>query len=89
MLCMLKNKKVYPACVSKHSTNCEKYIILLMIPKEERWHYLTVRNGKFSALLRRKTSKHHGDSYSLNCHHSFVTKNKFESHKKVWEHNDL
>ena len=60
-----------------------------MIPKEERWHYLIVRNGKFSALLRRKTSKYHGDSYSLNCHHSFVTKRKFESHKKVWEHNDL
>ena len=30
-------------------------------------------------------SKDHGDSYCLNCLHSFVTENKRESHKKVCE----
>ena len=36
------------------------------------------------ALLRGATSKHHGDFYSLNCLHSFSTKNKLEFHKKVF-----
>ena len=31
------------------------------------------------------TSKHHGDFYCLNCFHSFATKNKLQSHKKVCE----
>ena len=32
--------------ISKHSSNCEKRIILLMISNGERWH----RNKKLSAL---------------------------------------
>ena len=40
-----KKEKIYPACASKHSSSCEKQVILLIIP----------------ALLRRITSKHHGD----------------------------
>ena len=47
------------------------------------YHYLVVKN--LSALLRRITSKHHGDFYCLNCLHSFATKNKLESQKKVWQ----
>ena len=53
-----------------------------MIPNEqnEGWHYLTVK--KLSTLLRRITSKHHGDFYCLNCLHSFRTENKLESQEK-------
>ena len=40
-------------------------------------------NKKNLALLRGATCKHHGDFYSLNCLHSFSTKNKLELHKKV------
>ena len=40
---------------------------------------------KLSELLKRITSKHHNDSYYLNCLHSFATKNKCESHKNVCE----
>ena len=41
-------------------------------------------NKRNLALLRGATSKHHGDFYSLNCLHSFSTKNKLELHKKVF-----
>ena len=30
-------------------------------------------------------SKHQGDFYCLNCIHTFVTENEWESHKKVCE----
>ena len=40
---------------------------------------------KLSALLRRITSKHYSDFYCLNCLHSYKTKSKRESHKKVCE----
>ena len=53
-----------------------------MIPNEEGWHYLVV---KTIALLRGITSKNNGDFYCLNGLHSFRTKNKFKSYKKVCE----
>ena len=37
------------------------------------------------ALLRGITSKNNGDFYYLNFFHSFRTKNKLESHKRVCE----
>ena len=44
---------------------------------------------KLPALLRRITLKHNGDYYCLNYLHSFRTKNKLRSHKKVCEKKDL
>ena len=44
---------------------------------------------KLSALLRRTTSKNNGYFYCLNCFHSYRTKNKLESHKKVCEKKDF
>ena len=44
---------------------------------------------KLSALLRGIPSKHYGDFYCLNCPHSFRTKNKLESHKRVCENKDF
>ena len=35
---------IYPAYVSKHNSNREKQFILLMIPNEEGWDYLSVKN---------------------------------------------
>ena len=43
-----KKEKIYPAYVSKYNSNCEKQVILLMIPNGEVWHYLVVK--KLSAL---------------------------------------
>ena len=80
---MLKKKKIYPTYVSKHNSNCEKEVILLMIPNGEEWHYLAVK--KLLAL----TSKENGDFYCLNCLHSFRTKSKLESHKKISENKDF
>ena len=50
MFCMLEKKKIYPAYVSKHNSNDEKQVTLLMIPNGEGWNYLTVK--KLLALLR-------------------------------------
>ena len=59
-----KKEKIYPAYVSKHNSNREKQVILLMISNGEKtetkskgqlWHYLAVK--KLSALLREITSK--------------------------------
>ena len=57
-----------------------------MITSGERWHYLAVK--KLSALLIGITSKHKGDFYCLYYFHSFRTKNKLESHKKVCENKE-
>ena len=71
---MLKKKTIYSIAVSKHNSNIQKHVILLMIPNEEKWHDLAVK--KLSALLRGIISKHHGDFYCLNCLHSFATEKK-------------
>ena len=48
-----KEKEILPAYISKHNWTCEKQIIVLMIPNEEKegWHYLAV---KISALFHKK-----------------------------------
>ena len=40
----MKKKIIYSAYVSKYNLNCEKQVILLMIPNGEGWHYLAVKN---------------------------------------------
>ena len=59
-----------------------------MIPnkEEERWHYLSVK--KLSALLKRITSKDHGDFYGLNYLYSFKT-DKLKSNEKVCKNKDF
>ena len=86
---------MYLAYVSKHKSNHEKQVILLMIPnwqilkdksKEhvaksegEQWYYLLVK--RLSAFLKRN------NLYSLNWKqfrkNSFATENKFQLHKRV------
>ena len=62
-----QKEKIYPAHVSKHNPNCEKQVILLMIPKREKrktkskgheamsegrqWHYLSVK--KTLSIIKR------------------------------------
>ena len=72
MFCMLKKKKY----ISKHDSNREKQVIILMIPTGERWHYLAVK--MLSGLLGGITSKHHSGFNCLNDFHSFVTESKRE-----------
>ena len=38
-----KKEKIYPAYVSKHNSNSEKQIILLVFPNGEGWHYFAVK----------------------------------------------
>ena len=35
---------IFPSYISKQNLNCEKEIILLMIPNEEEWHYLALKD---------------------------------------------
>ena len=85
MFCMLKKKYVskHVAYISKHNSNRENQVILLMIPNGEGQNYVEVK--ELSALLRgtirRITSKHHVDFYCLNSLHSFTTENKRKSPK--------
>ena len=50
-----KREETYPADVSKHNSNHEKQVILLMIPNGG-WYHLAVR--KQLALLREITLKY-------------------------------
>ena len=81
MFYVLKKKKIYNVFVSKHNSNCEKQVILLMILNGEKreiksegqkWHYLAVK--KVSPLLRGMTSKRCGNFYCLNCLHFLQNK---------------
>ena len=68
----MKKEKIYPAYVSKHNSDHEKQVVLLMIPNREGWHYLAVK--KLSALLRGTASKNNGEFYCLNCLHVMSSK---------------
>ena len=71
MFFMLKKKKIYPVYVSKHKSNREKQVILLMIPNGEEWCYIAVK--KLPALLREITPKDHDDFCCLNWLYSLAT----------------
>ena len=47
----------------------------------KNWHYLAVKI--ISALSRGITSNHNKDFYSLNCFHSYRTKNILKKHKRL------
>ena len=55
MFGMLKKKKIYPAYASKHNSNHEKQVIILMIPNAEGWHYLAVK--KTISIIKRNNMK--------------------------------
>ena len=96
-----RKEKIYPAYSSKHDSNPEKQVILLMIPNDKKHqvqskgckaniccrHYLAAK--KLSALLGGITSKHHGNYYCLNHLHSFATKKKLKLHKNVCKNEDF
>ena len=79
-------KQINIAYKSKNNLTQEKQIVLLMISDGQKWHYLVVKN--LSGLLRGITSNHKEDFYCLNCFHSYRTKSKLESHKKICENHD-
>ena len=83
----VKKEKIYPAYVSKlifHNSNRKKTCYSVNNFKWKKTMALSCSIYlKLSALLREITSKPYGEFYCLNCFHSFRTKRKFESHKKV------
>ena len=85
----IKKKEITLCYISKVNSNCEKRIILLMVPNKEkgRWNYLAVK--KLSTLLRWPTSKYHGNFYCLNWLHWFRIENNLRSHEKVCKNEDF
>ena len=85
----IKEKEIYSAYILKFNSNCEKHIIVLTIPNEEKegWHYLAVT--KLLPLFRGIMSKYHVVFCCLNCVHNFATKNKLESPEKVCKKKDF
>ena len=79
-------EKICLAYKSKHNLTREKQVILLMITGGEKWHYIAVT--RLSGLLRGVTGNNNGDFYCLNCFHTYRTKNKLETHKKICENHD-
>ena len=79
-------KKIQLAYRSKNILTYDKQVILLMITGGEKWHYLVVKN--LSGLLKGIASTHEKDFYCLNCFHSYRTRNKLKSHKKICENHD-
>ena len=64
MFCIAEKEKNISCLYSKHNSNREKQVILLMIRNcKKLLHYLAVK--KLSALLRGITSKHYSDFYFL------------------------
>ena len=80
------SRKIQVAYKSKQNSTCDKQVILLMITDGEKWHYLTAKN--LPGLLRGITSTHKEVFYCLNCFHSYRTKNKLETHKKICENHN-
>ena len=76
MFRMLKKEKISSAYVSKHNSNRQKKVILLIIPNREKSHYVAVKKNK-------------GDFYCLNCLHSFRAKTNLNFIKKVCENKDF
>ena len=77
--------KTYPNYVSKHNSNHEKQVIILMIANGEGRYYLAWKTIYIIGIA----SKYHGDFYSLNCLHSFATENKCKSNKKACTNKDF
>ena len=71
---------------SKHNFKRENEVIFSIITDAKKWLYLAVKS--LSALHREVTAKNKGDSYYLNCFHSYSTQNKLEKHEKVCNDHD-
>ena len=59
----------------------------MITDNDNNWHYLVVK--RLSKLFRGMTSNNNGGFYCLNCLRSFRTKNKLETHKKIWKDHDF
>ena len=86
-----KKEKIYPAYVSKHKSNHEKQVIILMVSngethkskskgRSQQWNYLAVK--KLSPLIRGIISRSYEDFSCLNCPYSFATEKKLNHIKK-------
>ena len=73
-------------CSQKNIYRQTIFILVHLNIYGKKRHYLAVK--KLSALFRGITSKHHGDSYCINCFHSYNTEEKLKKHQKLCEHHD-
>ena len=79
MFCMLKN--IYPVYVSKHNSNCEKQVILLIIPNR--------KGCEQSKTLATQAKSEGRDATSEGCEaKSEERKAKFEGREAKFEGDD-
>ena len=71
---------------SKNNVSSENEVIVLMISDGNKWHYLAIKT--LPALLRRITSNHYGDFFSLNYLHSYRIKDKLKEYENVSKDHD-
>ena len=70
-----KTQEIRQSYILKHNKTRNTHANLLMIRNGHgKWHYLSIKS--LSALLPGITSSHNGDSYCLNCFHSYRTQEK-------------
>ena len=85
---LYNTKQIKQAYISKYNNKCNNQVNLLIITDgTNNWHYLAVKS--LSALLRRRTSNHHGDFCCLNCFCSYTTKRKLKRHERVCKDHDF
>lgn len=69
-------KKITQAYMSKHNSECEHQVILVMIKDNEKWHSRAVKS--WSRLLYKITSSYNHDHYCKNCLLSLRAENKLK-----------
>ena len=55
----------------------------------EKIYCITLQSQKNISIIKRNYIKNNGDFYCLNCLHSFRTKSKLASHKRVCDNKDF
>ena len=66
---------------SKHGSEFENEVILLMITGGKKWHYLVL--NCLSKLLPEITSKNNSDYYGINCVYALKSESKLQSYETV------
>ena len=74
---------IYPAYFSKHNSNCEKQVILLMISNGDNG--IIFQSKKLSTLLRGETTAYHDGFYCLNYPSFWHRKKKLITQKSMWK----
>ena len=89
IFCMLKKKKYFQNIFRNITHPWRTNNLINDYEQGKRRIALSCSKKKLFALLHKKTSKHKGDFYCLNCLNFFRTEKKLKSHEKVCKNKDF